>query len=178
MVRFRSGTPRLRLASAVLTPRTCRLALLAALLLALTLAVPGAGAAGPAAAGPAEQPAVERAGRVVLGSASHYAPYGEGWGEAKPRAVYNGGVPSGRAYRLTWRTWGQGRSYARGLTYLYRPGGGYYAKPGRIVLRAQRLGRCDGERAYTRLFARVARRPGEAPKRRWFAWAGGGSLCS
>ena len=112
----------------MLTPRTRRLALLAALLLALTLAVPGAGAAGPAAAGHTEQPAVERAGRVVLGSASHYAPYGEGWGEAKPRAIFNGGVPSGRAYRLTWRTWGKGRSYARGLTYLYRPEGGYYAK--------------------------------------------------
>ena len=149
-----------------------------ALLAALVLLVPVSGSA-TASTNSAPRPmSADRAGQVVLGSPGHYAPYGAGWGEARPREVYNGGVPSGRAYRLTWRTWGKARSRARGLTALYRPEGGYYARPGRIVLRAQRLGRCDGQRAYTRLYARVAERPGEAPSGRWFAWAGGGSLCS
>ena len=113
----------------------------------------------------------------VLGRAN-IAPSSIGWGTAHPAVIDNGGVPSGRAWKLRWLTWGQGSATARGLTWLYRPTGGYYAKPGAIELRAYRLGQCvaGGPPAYTRLVARWAARPG-GPLGRWRAWGGWQSTC-
>jgi hypothetical protein len=84
--------------------------------------------------------------------------------------LYNGGVPSGKAWNLRWSNWGSASTTAHGLTWLYRPHGGYYGKPGAIELRAYRLGKCKvgGAQAYTRLAARVAIRP-SGRLGRWFA---------
>src|ERR671914_1953130 len=41
-------------------------------------------------------------GEVVLGSKT-FAPFGTGWGTAKPRLIHNGGVPSGSAWKIRWR---------------------------------------------------------------------------
>jgi hypothetical protein len=89
--------------------------------------------------------------RVVLGK-THLLTYGVGWGTARPRLIFNGGDPSGKAWQLTWSSWGAASAYAHGLTWISRPnGGGYYSKPGAIQLRASRIGRCTahGPRAYT-----------------------------
>ena len=117
------------------------------------------------------------AGSVVLGS-ERFAPNGSGWGTVAPHRIDNGGVPSGIAFHLKWKSWGGKAARAHGKTYGYKPQGGYYRKPVRIVLRAHHLGRCkaDGTRAYRRLTARVAKRPG-GPLGQPFLWAGQRNLC-
>lgn len=112
-----------------------------------------------------------------LGHRRHYAPYGKGWGRVSPRVVFNGGAPSGLAKQVQWRRWGAARPVGTGKIALYRPEGGYYERPGRIKLRAQRLGECGRTPAYTRLVFKVAERPGEPVSGRWRPWAGGGSIC-
>ena len=114
---------------------------------------------------------------VVLGK-KHLLIYGMGWGTAHPRSISNGGDPNGRAWHLAWRNWGTATATARGLTWIFRPSGGYYRKPGAIELRASRIGRCTrhGTRAYTFLQAREAVRPGGRLSR-WFAWGGWKSIC-
>jgi hypothetical protein len=114
---------------------------------------------------------------VVLGK-RNLLRYGIGWGTAHPRLIFNGGVPSGKAWSLRWRDWGAPVSRARGLTWIYTPHGGYYGKPGAVELRAYGIGRCsrDGPRAYTRLQVRAAVRPGGALSR-WFFWGGWRQIC-
>ena len=107
---------------------------------------------------------------IVLG-AKHRLLYGVGWGTAHPRRIFNGGDPSGEAFDLTWRSWGNSTTTARGLTWVFTPHGGYYRKPLPIELRAFKIGRCTagGPLAYTRLDARVVVRPGGAFGH-WFPW--------
>ena len=115
---------------------------------------------------------------VVLGKRNLTGNDGVGWGTAHPSVIDNGGVPSGKAWNLRWSNWGAASATAHGLTWLYRPKGGYYRRPGAMELRAYRLGRCEvgGDPAYTRLAARVATRPG-GPLGQWFAWGGWRTIC-
>src|SRR4051794_25607197 len=114
----------------------------------------------------------------LLGSPAHLAPAASGWGKAHPRHVFNGGDPSGEVAKLEWTHWGAATATGRGVTWLLRPEGGYYARPGRIVLRAEALGVCaDGTTAYTRLEFRVAHRPGGPVGKHWRLWAGDGDIC-
>ena len=114
---------------------------------------------------------------AVLGK-KHLLRYGSGWGTSHPRSIYNGGDSNGHAWHLTWRNWGTATTTASGLTWIFKPSGGYYAKPGAIELRASRIGRCTrhGPPTYTFLQAREAVRPG-GPFGRRFAWSGWASLC-
>jgi hypothetical protein len=138
---------------------------------ALLLALTGALAPLPSAAATA-------ASQPVLGSPSHLAPAAQGYGKVAPRHVYNGGDPSGEVARLGWRHWGAATATGRGVTWLLRPEGGYYARPGRIVLRAEALGTCpDGTAAYTRLEFRIADHPGGPVGHRWRLWSGDGDIC-
>ncbi len=115
---------------------------------------------------------------IVLGK-KHLVTDGFGWGTAHPRAIFNGGDPSGHAWHLTWRNWGTATAYARGLVTLPRPRGNFYPKPARIELRASRVSRCTkhGPRAYTRLSARVPAKPG-GRLGKWFSWGGWKSVCT
>lgn len=114
----------------------------------------------------------------ALGSPAHLAPAARGWGKAHPHHVFNGGDPSGEVAQLSWRHWGAATATGRGVTWLLRPEGGYYARPGRIVLRAEALGTCpDGTTAYTHLELRVAHRPGGQVGKHWRAWGGDGDIC-
>ena len=117
------------------------------------------------------------AGEVVLGS-KHFVRYGIGWGTAHPRVIFNGGDPNGKAFNIRWNGWGSRVAVGHGLTWLFRPNGGYYSKPGAIELRAYRVGKCSarGPRAYLRLRAREAVRPG-GPLGPWFRWGGQRTLC-
>ena len=116
--------------------------------------------------------------QVVLGK-KHLTYAGFGWGTAHPRAIFNGGDPSGHAWHLTWRNWGTATAYARGLTILPRPGGNFYPKPARIELRASRISRCTkhGSRAYTRLAERTPAKPG-GRLGKWESWSGWNSICN
>ena len=114
----------------------------------------------------------------ALGSPGHLAPTAKGYGKAHPRYVFNGGDPSGEVAQLEWRHWGATTAKGRGVTWLLRPEGGYYARPGKIVLRAEALGTCpDGTVAYTRLEFRVAHHPGGPVGEHWRLWSGDGDIC-
>jgi hypothetical protein len=114
---------------------------------------------------------------VLLGVKGLF-PHGAGWGTAHPRRIFNGGDPSGTAWKLTWSGWGAHVATAHGLTWIFKPSGGYFAKPGSIELRASRIGRCtsSGGRAYTRLIARTSVRP-DGPLGPWFRWNQLTTLC-
>jgi hypothetical protein len=114
---------------------------------------------------------------VVLGK-KNLLRDGWGWGTTHPHSIFNGGDPGGEACHLTWRNWSGASAYARGLAWIFRPGGNYYGKPGVIELRASRIGRCTrrGPHAYTFLQVREPVRPG-GPLGRWFAWGGWKSIC-
>jgi len=120
---------------------------------------------------------LRRDGTVVLGKAQLF-PSGAGWGTARPRVIFNGGTRNSRAWNLRWSGWGTASAHARGLTWIYRPDGGYYPRPAAIELRATRIGRCaaNSPRAYRYLEARSAVRPG-GPLGRWYAWGGWGRIC-
>lgn len=115
----------------------------------------------------------------VLGSPAFMAPYGEGWGTPHPEAVFNGGDPGGSASKLRWKGWGEPVATARGRTPLLRPGGGYYGRPGKIMFRADHLGRCpDGTYGYTRLHFRIAHTPRGPLGHRWHGWTTtNGNIC-
>jgi hypothetical protein len=119
------------------------------------------------------------ASRVVVLGKRGLLPHGRGWGSAHPARIDNGGDPNGTAWQLRWTGWGSPVARARGLTWIFRPNGGYFSKPGAIELRASRIGRCTpgGPPAYTRLEAREALRPGGRLSR-WFAWGGWKTTCS
>ncbi|HLX33305.1 MAG TPA: hypothetical protein VKR79_11145 [Gaiellaceae bacterium] len=101
-----------------------------------------------------------------------------GWGKARPPVIFNGGDPSGRAWKIRWSGWGSKSAIGYGLTSIFQPGGGYYGKPAEIELHAFALGRCvrGGPRAYTRLQIRVPPKPG-GKLGRWRNWSGAATIC-
>jgi hypothetical protein len=143
--------------------RVRRTAALLAIVSALVLSAVVAG-------GPAQ--AQQRGHRVVpvLGSKKFAGKYGSGWGTAHPKEVFNGGDPSGDVFSITWKHWGNKRSYGWGKNPIFKPGGGYYKHPVRIQLRAQNLGHCGTRRAYTHLFVREPSKPG-GPLGKWRSWS-------
>lgn len=132
-----------------------------------------------AAASVISEAAPASSSELVLGSPAFMAPYGEGWGTSHPRKVFNGGDPSGSVSKLSWKHWGEPTAIGRGMVPLLRPGGGYYARPGKLMFRADDLGSCpDGTYSYTRLHFRIAHRPGGPLGHRWRGWASpSGDIC-
>jgi hypothetical protein len=113
---------------------------------------------------------------VVLGAAA-YALNGIGWGAAEPKAFSNGGDLSGYVGEITWRNWGAPTAVGVGRVSIFKlHGGGYYRHPVVIHLRAQGLGHCGLDPAYTRLSVRAPDRPG-GPLQPWSSWGGTLSLC-
>jgi hypothetical protein len=123
----------------------------------------------------AAQPAEARADGIVLG-AKAFAPNGEGWGTERPVTIYNGGDPSGLVTDIRWLTWGGDTAIGWGKNAIFRPRGGYYRRPVAIKLRAARIGRCDGHRAYTRLSYREPSHPGGSLGP-WRLWSGAPTIC-
>jgi hypothetical protein len=114
---------------------------------------------------------------IALGSNAFAKPDGEGWGAARPARIYNGGDPSGRVTEIQWTSWGGGVAIGYGLGSIFKPGGGYYGRPVLVELRAQRLGRCGSQRAYTQLAIRSPPKP-EASVGSWHLWSDAKSLCN
>jgi hypothetical protein len=147
--------------------------LIAAVALACTFAVAGAGAGATFAATTASSQKVP-----VLGSEKFAGSNGAGWGHAHPKRIFNGGDPSGLVKDITWKHWGAKHSYGLGKTFAFKPNGGYYAKPVKIELRAENLGTCSaGKPAYTRLAFREAKKPGAALGKHWHLWSGRKTIC-
>jgi hypothetical protein len=113
----------------------------------------------------------------VLGTRGWAGDYGRGWGMRRPRTLYNGGAPSGLIKHILWHHWGSRVASGQGITYVYKPGGGYYDRPGRIKLRADRRGVCGDKPAYQRLRVSVEQRPGSGRYGHWVNWSGASDLC-
>jgi hypothetical protein len=121
----------------------------------------------------AEEPTTEV---PALGSKQFSDPYGAGFGHPEPEIIFNGGDPSGEVSEIHWRSWGGPIAIGYGRNPIFRPEGGYYRKLGRVELRANKLGKCAGKRAYTRLEIRAPKRPG-AKLGQWVLWSGVKTIC-
>jgi hypothetical protein len=112
---------------------------------------------------------------IVLGG-EEFASNGEGWGEERPAAIYNGGDASGSVTDIRWNSWGGSAAIGWGRNPIFKPHGGYFRHPVWIKLKASAVGRCEGLRAYTRLQFRAPKRPGGrlGP---WRLWSGASTIC-
>lgn len=142
---------------------------IATLVAVLAAAVLLAGLVGPASA---------NAGRPPLLGAKAFAPNGLGFGVAHPKRIFNGGDPNGFVRHVRWRHWGRAVAIGHGLGSQFKPGGGYYARPVKVRLRAKRLGYCGNSNwpAYTRLVASMQVKPGGRFSD-WFRWSGASTIC-
>jgi hypothetical protein len=119
---------------------------------------------------------------IVLGSKHAYGGPGfggnwlPGWGTPHPRLIYNGGDPTGRAWHIHWRHWGDPVAHGLGLNWGMRPNGGWIRKPVQLELRAVSIKTCGHSRAYTRLWVRAAIRP-HGRFSGWVLWGGRHNLC-
>ena len=137
-----------------------RFALTAALAITCSIAACGAAAAS----------------NLVLGSAAFAGTGGEGWGTSLPAKIFNGGDPSGLVKEIQWTSWGGRTAIGYGLGWIFKPAGGYYNRPLLVELRAESLGHCGSQRAYTQLAIRTPSKP-EAPLGSWHLWSEAKSLC-
>ena len=107
-----------------------------------------------------------------------FAPNGVGFGTERPAAISNGGASaSGSISSVRWNSWGQDTAIGWGKIPLFKPRGGYYKHRVWIKLRAWVVGKCERQRAYTRLSIRYPRHPG-GPLGPWRLWSGAASICS
>jgi hypothetical protein len=140
---------------------------------ALALAV---GLSNAVAVGGSAQVRDSRGEGVVLGGVAYGAPNGAGWGEERPREIFNGGDPSGLISKVHWSSWGGAVARGHGRNSIFKPHGGYYPRQVVIQLKAKRIGSCEGRRAYLRLLGREPRRPG-GPLGPWRSWSGPKTIC-
>ena len=113
-------------------------------------------------------PLASAAPRTVLGQKNLF-PGGIGWGTARPKMIFNGGDPSGMVSKIRWSNWGSKTAFGRGQGAAFKPGGGYYAKPIQVQLKASKIGHTKNGRAYKHLTARFQKRPG-GPWTKWSGW--------
>src|ERR1035437_9857988 len=122
------------------------------------------------------------ASTVVLGSAAFAGQGGEGWGTSRATRVFNGGGtradPIGLVKQIEWASGGGSTAIGYGLTFIFKPHGGYYSEPVLVVLRASGLGKCTakGPRAHAHPSVHNPERP-EGSLRPWSSWSGTKSLC-
>jgi hypothetical protein len=124
---------------------------------------------------PADLPPCPPSRAPLLLGLKHYGlgPYAEGWGEAAPVTISNGGASaSGTVSSIHWSSWGGNVAVGRGLNPIFKPQGGYYSRPAVIELRASVIRRCTpgGPLVYTRFTTREPSKPG-GPFGPWLAWA-------
>jgi hypothetical protein len=112
----------------------------------------------------------------VLGSKQFSEPYGAGFGHPEPEVIFNGGDPSGEVSEIHWRSWGGPTAIGYGRNPIFRPQGGFYRKLARVELRANKLSKCVGVAAYTRLEIRAPKHPG-GKLTGWQLWSGAKTIC-
>jgi len=88
-------------------------------------------------------------GQPTLGLLTGTFADGSGFGQVKPREVYNGGDPTGLVISITWHSWGGAQAVGTGLSDYVAPGQAVAqgkTEPVRIV--AFDLGTCNGRYMY------------------------------
>lgn len=90
------------------------------------------------------------AARRVPVLAGPWASDQQGYGQVKPRTIYNGGDATGLVKNIDWQAWGGRRAIGTGTGFWVGPHQfvfqGHVEKGARIVL--FQLGRCHGQPAY------------------------------
>ncbi len=117
---------------------------------AATPAAPGT----PAATAAGTPPAPVASGGLpvadpVLGLPAGVFAHGQGFGQAEPAEIFNGGDPTGLVTKLTWSSWGGAQAVGSGMSDYVGPGQSVATgkqKPVTVV--AFKLGTCHGTRMY------------------------------
>jgi len=114
--------------------------------MASTPATPAAAPATPAAA----QPSATPGGAIpVLGQLAGVFAQGQGFGQAQPAKIFNGGDPTGLVTHITWPSWGGRKAIGSGTAEYVGPDQSVATgtqKPATVV--AFHLGTCDGKLMY------------------------------
>lgn len=103
----------------------------------------------PAAASPAATAAAASGPVPVLGQLAGVFAQGEGFGQAQPARIFNGGDPTGLVTQIVWKSWGGTRAVATGVSEWVGPGQSVATgtpEPVRVV--AFHLGSCGGQLMY------------------------------
>ncbi|MDH6108322.1 hypothetical protein P3T36_004213 [Kitasatospora sp. MAP12-15] len=83
----------------------------------------------------------------VLGAS--WAPHQQGYGQARPATVFNGGDPTGLVEHLTWSSWGGSSATGTGTAEYVGPGQSVATgTPEKAEVVAFDLGTCSGRTAY------------------------------
>jgi len=85
----------------------------------------------------------------VLGQLTGVFAHGEGFGQAQPARIFNGGDPTGLVTQIVWKSWGGSRAVATGMSEWVGPGQSVATgtpEPVRVV--AFHLGTCGGQLMY------------------------------
>jgi hypothetical protein len=99
----------------------------------------------------AASPAATAAGTSlpVLGQPAGVFAHGEGFGQAQPARIFNGGDPTGLVTQIVWKSWGGARAVATGVSEWAGAGQSVATgtpEPVRVV--AFHLGSCGGQLMY------------------------------
>lgn len=85
----------------------------------------------------------------TLGQLAGVFAQGQGFGQAEPSKIFNGGDPTGLVKHITWQSWGARKAIGSGLAEYVGPNQSVATgtpKPATVV--AFHLGMCDGKRMY------------------------------
>jgi hypothetical protein len=121
-------------------------------------ASPASAAASTPAAAPSSAPATPAAAQTsattsgavpVLGQLAGVFAQGQGFGQAQPAKIFNGGDPTGLVTDITWRSWGGRKAIGSGTAEYVGPNQSVATgtqKPATVV--AFHRGTCDGKLMY------------------------------
>jgi hypothetical protein len=87
--------------------------------------------------------------KPVLGQLAGVFAQGQGFGQAEPSRIFNGGDPTGLVKHITWQSWGGPQAIGHGLAEYVGPNQSVATgtqKPATVV--AFNLGTCDGKLMY------------------------------
>ncbi len=112
--------------------------------------VASAPAAGAATSAPSAPASTSPAGAVpTLGQAAGVFAHGQGFGQARPSRIFNGGDPTGLVTHVVWTSWGGAQAVATGISDYVGPHQTVASgreEPATVV--AFNLGTCDGQLMY------------------------------
>jgi hypothetical protein len=109
----------------------------------------GPGTASPPAPAPSAPAAPASTAVPVLGQLAGVFARGQGFGQAQPAKIFNGGDPTGLVTRVIWQSWGGPQAIGSGTSEYVGPGQSVAtgtAETATVV--AFRLGRCHGTLMY------------------------------
>jgi hypothetical protein len=111
--------------------------------------IPATPTAAPATLAATQPPATPSGAVPVLGQLAGVFAQGQGFGQAQPAKIFNGGDPTGLVTNITWQSWGGRKAIGSGTAEYVGPNQSVATgtqKPATVV--AFHLGTCDGKLMY------------------------------